>query len=192
MNTLGERLRHARELRGLSQAQLATMVGVSPGTIGNFEAETRKNPRKLLSIAAALRVSPHWLLHGLGSIDGQEIPTGKLLAHPLTLDARTVPPTRTRAEIMAGTDELFAFTLDDDALAPDRPRGTEFVWDRTKPPSPGSPVLVVDAHNQLHAREYRQGSAPGEWVAAAVNRAYASFPGDQVTLVAAAKYLTLP
>ena len=94
---------------------------------------------------------------------------------------------------MAGTaGDLYAFTLEDDAMGPERPKGTEFVFDVAKSPSPGSLVLVIDAHNQLHAREYRQGAKPGDWTAAAVNRAYASFEGFDVRLVATAKYLTLP
>lgn len=38
MDTLSSRLAHARELRGLTQTQLAKLVGVSQSTIGNIEA----------------------------------------------------------------------------------------------------------------------------------------------------------
>lgn len=62
----------------------------------------------------------------------------------------------------------------------------------SKQPLPGSLVLVLDKHQQLHCREYRQGASPGQWVAAALNRAYASFDGADVRLMAVAKYLTLP
>ena len=51
-------MKQAREAAGLTQPQLAKKAGVSPGTIGNIESGTRKQPRELLAIAAALRVTP--------------------------------------------------------------------------------------------------------------------------------------
>jgi len=66
VNTLAERLKSARELLSLSQTELAQRAKVSAGTIGNIESGTRKNPRDLLGIAAALGVRPEWLQHGQG------------------------------------------------------------------------------------------------------------------------------
>lgn len=196
VDSLKERLVYARNALGITQEQLAQRAGVGGSTISNLEAGIRSSPRKLLDIAAALGVSAIWLEKGVGEMRltaGNPPHDGEPVAHLLTLDRRTVPPTRTKAEIVSGTaGDLYAFTLDDDAMGPERPRGTEFVFDVAKKPSPGSLVLVVDAHHQLHAREYRQGAKPGEWTAAAVNRAYASFDGADVRLVATAKYLTLP
>ena len=57
-------MKQAREAAGLTQPQLAKKAGVSPGTIGNIESGTRKQPRELLAIAAALRVTPTWLQSG--------------------------------------------------------------------------------------------------------------------------------
>lgn len=64
VKTLAERLRNAREALNLTQPELAERAGVSPGTIGNLEAEIRKEPRSLLAIAAALGVHPEWLKDG--------------------------------------------------------------------------------------------------------------------------------
>lgn len=199
MDTLGKRLKTAREAKKLSQAELAKKAGVTTGAIGNIEAESRKNPRDLLSIAAALGVSPHWLQTGQGSMGdhvlhieaGSYVLSGNALDRLVRLDKRTVPPTRTRGEIVNGqAGEVYAFQLDDDALAPDMPRGTELVFDVAKQPNPGSVVLVLDSHGELHAREYRQD--PAGWVAAAVNRAYASFSSSDVRLLAVATYKALP
>lgn len=68
VKTIAERAKEAREalVPKLSQIELAKLAGVSPGTIGNLEAGTRKNPRELLAIAAALQVNPLWLKTGKG------------------------------------------------------------------------------------------------------------------------------
>lgn len=64
VNTIAERLKQAREALGLSQLEVAIAAGVKQGTIGNIEAGLRSRPRELLAIAAAVKVSPQWLLTG--------------------------------------------------------------------------------------------------------------------------------
>lgn len=66
METLGERLRHARLRRSLSQTELAERSGVSPITIARIESGVRKepHPRTIRKLAAALGVDPAWLLFG--------------------------------------------------------------------------------------------------------------------------------
>jgi phage repressor protein C with HTH and peptisase S24 domain len=66
VKSISERMKDAREQRGLTQPQLAERAGVSAGTIGNVEAGLRKNPRELLAIAAALQVEAEWLKTGKG------------------------------------------------------------------------------------------------------------------------------
>lgn len=203
MDSLKARLVHARSLLGLTQEELARKAGVAASTIANLETGSRLVPRALLEIAAALNVSALWLKDGVGEMrpkayelsvePGQISLTGKPLAHLVTLDKRTVSQKATREQIVAGdVGKLYSFALDDDALAPDHPRGREFVFDADKQPVPGAVVLVLDEHQQLHAREFRQGQRPGEWLAAAVNRAYSSFESSSVKLLATAAYLKLP
>lgn len=66
VKSIKDRTREAREALGLSQIELAKRAKVSPGTIGNLEAGTRKSPRELLAIAAALKVNAEWLKSGKG------------------------------------------------------------------------------------------------------------------------------
>lgn len=72
VNTLAERLRWARDQRGLTQGQLAKRSGVSQGTIGNVESGIRDKPRELLKIARALQASPDWLESGKGDWQAAE------------------------------------------------------------------------------------------------------------------------
>lgn len=66
VNSIAERLKHAREEAGLTQPELARRSHVSAGTIGNVESGIRKAPRELLAIARALKVNAEWLKAGKG------------------------------------------------------------------------------------------------------------------------------
>lgn len=116
-------------------------------------------------------------------------------AHLASLYAYTVPPLLAKEDLMneAHLVNEFRFALEDDALAPEHPRDTEFIWSRSKAPAIQSLVLVKDKHDQVHAREYRQGRAPGQWLAAATNRAFASFDSieDDLQVLAVAVYRQL-
>lgn len=95
------------------------------------------------------------------------------------MDWETLPPT-------------FEAAMPDDALAPDYPRGLVFVWSKTKQAGAGSVVLLRDMHGQPQVREYRRGLAPGQWAAAAINRAYPSFDDQSATIVATASFRGMP
>lgn len=66
VKTLRERLIYARELRGLSQAELAKRCKCSQGTIGNVESGERETLRNLVMVARVLNVSSDWLFDGKG------------------------------------------------------------------------------------------------------------------------------
>lgn len=66
-DTLGERITRAREAVSLTSAQLARRLGVKSTTVSGWELD-RSEPRsnKLVLLAGVLRVSPAWLLTGVG------------------------------------------------------------------------------------------------------------------------------
>lgn len=65
--TFGDRLAHAREAMGMSQAQLAHRMGTKLQTLRNWE-ENRSEPRanRLQMLAGMLNVSMVWLMSGRG------------------------------------------------------------------------------------------------------------------------------
>lgn len=73
MKTVGERIRQAREARGMSGEELAMAVGYAhQSAIGNLENRaTGTGGTKITLIAAALRVPVQWLLAGP---DGPTVP----------------------------------------------------------------------------------------------------------------------
>lgn len=85
VNTFGSRLRHARALRQLTQAQLARACGLSQGAIGNYESDRRHNPKDVFRIAEALDVEAAWLAMGTPPMErtiGSGISEGAYLAAP--------------------------------------------------------------------------------------------------------------
>lgn len=71
MNTLAKRLKHAREIAGVSQATLAKQIGSGQSTIGSIENGRNQGSGKLLQIARVLNVNPEWLETGRGPMQPQ-------------------------------------------------------------------------------------------------------------------------
>lgn len=63
--TIGDRLRKARETNGMTQQQWADTIGISRGSVANYEAEKQDVKRPvLLAWAMASGVSLAWLRDG--------------------------------------------------------------------------------------------------------------------------------
>ncbi|HZK27655.1 MAG TPA: helix-turn-helix transcriptional regulator [Thermoclostridium sp.] len=70
MNTLGDRLRHARKSKGYTQISLAEVIGVSRGVIYNLE-KTKTEPQMIVinAICQTLDINKEWLLSGAGDME---------------------------------------------------------------------------------------------------------------------------
>lgn len=66
LDTFGQRLRYARTLRGMTQAQLAQAAGEKQGTISKIELGKIASPGNAVGLARALRVSADWLALNIG------------------------------------------------------------------------------------------------------------------------------
>jgi len=66
VKTLKERLIYARELRGLTQGQLARDSKCSQSAIGNVESGIRETLKNVVMVARALGISADWLYDGKG------------------------------------------------------------------------------------------------------------------------------
>lgn len=73
-DTIGERLRRAREIKNLSVEQVAQQVGVEVETLKTWESD-QEEPRsnRLTMLAGILGTSPSWLLFGRGESPEQDM-----------------------------------------------------------------------------------------------------------------------
>jgi transcriptional regulator with XRE-family HTH domain len=69
MTTIAERLMKTRKLRGLSQAQLALLAGLTTAAVSNIETGTRQGKGSLHALSKALGVNLEWLMNGVGEVD---------------------------------------------------------------------------------------------------------------------------
>jgi transcriptional regulator with XRE-family HTH domain len=66
MDTLGQRMKHERQRRVMTQGELAQAAGVALVTVNRLENDAIENPRPatVRKLAGALGVEPAWLLFG--------------------------------------------------------------------------------------------------------------------------------
>lgn len=68
MKTFAERLNAAMTAAGVSQGQLAEMVGMSQPAIQKMTSGKTNGSRKMVELANALKVRPEWLSSGIGDM----------------------------------------------------------------------------------------------------------------------------
>lgn len=74
MDTIGERLRQLRKLRGLTKRGFAALLNISEKVYGAMEDGHRPVSRYMgKAIAAKLRISSRWLLEGSGSMEDADM-----------------------------------------------------------------------------------------------------------------------
>lgn len=69
MASLSERLTSLMYEKGISQAELARLIGIKQPSVFKILSGETRNPKKILEIATALNVDPHWLKTGEGDPD---------------------------------------------------------------------------------------------------------------------------
>lgn len=72
--TVGDRIKYIRELRGMTQPELAKRISISQPSMYNIESGKTKSPSaiNLMKIAAVLEANPWWLLVGDGDPESME------------------------------------------------------------------------------------------------------------------------
>ena len=73
--SIGQRIRHLRKQRGMSQIQLASLVGISQGSLSLLEVDRTHAPmgETLAGLCRALQTTPEFLMQGLGEAESIDL-----------------------------------------------------------------------------------------------------------------------
>jgi transcriptional regulator with XRE-family HTH domain len=122
--SIGDRIRKARDARGMTQGGLALQVGSKSGrasTVSEWESGNGPaDPLALAELVAVLRVDAHWLLTGEGEMERSD-PGHE--AHAFRVIARYVRRVTSRAEVQP--DGSLVERLPDQGLETDGQDGRE-------------------------------------------------------------------
>lgn len=144
---IGDRIRLARKVKGLNQAELAAIIGVTQPAVANWESGVH-DPRRLVlaKLANALDVSLDWLAAGARSaMELDKHPAAAYLRRPIHhapvitfkdaarfLEGMDEDPHSFAEDyipVTTGSDKVFALFISDDAMKMVFPRGTLVVID---------------------------------------------------------------
>lgn len=172
-------------------AELARLIGKPKmkGHLSNIKSGARDMGDKLAQdIETATGKPTGWMdqQHPVAGEEAASYLVAQVPSYPSAPDDLPILPW----EALMTSDtvpDIFRVVLNDDALAPELPRGTEVVWTTRRRVAPGRPMLLRDAHGQVHARMCHQGRTPGHWVAKGATAAFVEFdkaePGLRVLAV---------
>lgn len=101
-NNFSERVRTARELRKLSQAELAEEAGLQPSAVSHFESG-RRSPsfQNLKALADALKVTTDYLIGRTNDLSISEGASLKLFRHAEKMSGEDLETLTSIAEVLA-------------------------------------------------------------------------------------------
>ena len=169
-NRLGKRIKDLLRERGMTQAELARLVGTKQQTISYIVAEATpaQSSRYTHKIAEVLGVNPNWLQSGEGdrhtaivpiSVHGQQIRVHQVpvLTHDsvsIFLAGREIDPKGMLMTDRADRDRTFALEIEGDSMAPVFKAGDRVVINTTVRPEPGD-YVAAQADGIVLFRRYR-------------------------------------
>lgn len=184
--TIGQRIREARQIYQLSQSGLAKRVGVSAAAVWQWESGDVRGlkPTNLLATARALGVNVQWLVYGSGRMYGDAAgPATRVPVVPWRSAGQAEHAVR-EGECTEYVDaafepeaRLFATVIPDDSMAGEIPRGSTLAVDLGLTPEPGDYLLVrhIETGDVSCRKLIRDG---GKLYLQAANPAYPMHPAD--------------
>lgn len=193
MRALKDRIAEAmRRHPHLSQADIARACGVkTPSVSGWINGDTKSLKPEPARLGAQLfGCDQNWLATGVGLPNWVEpgaasAPTangGARLAQSVSQLGPMIEPTTIKWEsimLSRPLPALFKVVIEDDAMAPEFPRGcvVTFSTDEGEPRARDA-VLVSDTEGGLHFREYQVGRGK-RWKAVAINSGYQALDSEE-------------
>lgn len=193
MEDIGERLKKARKIRGISQAELARGAGLSQPTVANIESGRNAGSKHLPQIAAFLRVPYKWLHSGQGDINESPATSVDTAVRMIPLRslqdlAVDVPMTNARQYLPAPVScgpRTFAVTIEGDAMTGVGPRsypdGTIIFVDPDITTGLNGQRVLARVTGRVVFREYRREA--GDHYLMPINPLYRPITSDAVEIV---------
>lgn len=184
--TMGQRVRLARQKRGLTQADLAKASGLKQADVSKIENGLIQQTTAVARLAYALKCDAIWLELGVGEepdwTKSQHSPAGarsevNALAQDLSHAIQMMEPTTMQWESILKQElpKRFVLEIRDDAMAgldqASLEPGHQAVFETSREPRAGRNVLVRDAVGNVYIRAYHP-RTPTHWVAMAKNPAF--------------------
>lgn len=179
-----DRFEAAYKERGYTQESLAKALGYrSPGTIGNALARGSL-PKNMPEFEQLTGINAHWIKTGLGPKYVSESEAQRL-SHP-SFKVPQKPMTMRELEMNVRLPDAFEVELEDDAMAPDFPKGCVVRFRAASAAEFGNRVLIKDSKGRLHFRLYAQ-SAEAPWIGLATHPAFIAMRPESGAEVVAIK-----
>lgn len=184
--TIGERIREARQTYQVSQGTLAKRVGVSASAVSQWESGDVRGlkPANLLATARALGINIQWLVYGSGRMHSDAgAPVTRVPVVPWRNAGQAEHAVREGQcteyvdAAFAPDVRLFAVVIPDDSMAGEIPRGSTLTVDLDLGPEPGDYILVrhIETGDISCRRLVRDA---GRLYLQAANPAYPMHPAD--------------
>ena len=198
--SIGERIRDARKAAGLSQADLARLIGVSQPAIATWESGVH-DPRRvvLAKLADALSTSLEWLAAGTRSMqESDRQAAAAYLRRPLrhvpvisfasaeifanNPDADPHSMAEDYIPITASVSQLFALFVDDPAIDRAFPAGSLVIIDYSdQSPGEGNFCLAIVDNKPLIRRLHRE---EGILAPFSLQKGYEAYPlSDTINII---------
>lgn len=202
MDNFAKRLKYARKLRGLTQAQLSEKSGVNQSDISKIESGTHQKSTSLIALAKALNFNPTWLDSGDGTMQSHtaEEPRAEYNTSPVKTCQQIpliswvragdwgqiedhLPDTEetTSATYSKPGHHAFALRVEGDSMTSNVglsfPSGCIIIVDPERAPKVGDFVVAKDVATQM-ATFKRLTSDGGRWYLQPLNKAYAMIEID--------------
>lgn len=161
---LSDRVKQRRLELGMTQTELAEMIGTTQQGIVSIESGRTKRPRNLLELSKALQTDPNWLMNGGSFQTLQEVNTKRVplisyvqagaLAHKNPIEAFDGSFEYVMTD-MDWSQFTFALRIEGDSMEPDFKQGDVIIVDPEVEPTPGEFVVAKNGEHEATFKKYR-------------------------------------
>lgn len=180
--SLAFRVKERRLKLGLTQHELAELVGISQQSVESIENGRTRKPRSILELAKALQCPADWLLNGkniipIAEVTSRRLPLLSYVQAGMFKEANPITDCEGDFEYILVDDDIsanaFALRIEGDSMTPEFKEGDIVVIDTEIWPNPGEFVFAKNGGNQGTFKKYRpKGIGTGEFELLPLNPDY--------------------